>query len=79
MQSNFPKAVLKDKRFQLASSPYSDRYLLMIVDYTWWTENERAILNWMADTLPRGIEHQQVMVLTFDSEQDRMVFLMRWS
>ena len=68
-----------EKRFQLASSPMDNSYLLMIVDYMWWTDNEREILNWMVDNLPRGIEHQQGMVLTFDSEQDRMMFLLRWS
>jgi hypothetical protein len=68
------------KRFQLASSPLHDNsYLLMIADYMWWTDNEREILNWMAEQLPRGIEHQQGMVLTFDSDQQRMMFLLRWS
>lgn len=69
-----------EKRFQLASHPYSgQRCLLMIVDYMWWTENEREILNWMEDNLPNGIDHQQGMVLTFDSEKQRMMFLLKWS
>ena len=53
-------------------------YGLMIEDYSWWTENEREILNWMAERLPRGIEHQQGMILTFDTEHDRLAFLMRF-
>lgn len=69
-----------EKRFQLASSLYGGQsYLLMIQDYMWWTENEREILNWMADNLPRGIEHQQGMVLSFDTEKQRMMFLLRWA
>ena len=68
------------KRFQLAGQVEGiTSHLVLIEDYMWWTDNERAILNWMADNLPRGIEHQQGMVLTFDSEQDRMMFLLRWS
>jgi hypothetical protein len=52
---------------------------LMIQDYKWWHENERDILNWMAEHLPRGIEHQQGMTVTFDFEQDRTLFLLRWA
>jgi hypothetical protein len=52
---------------------------LMIQDYMWWHENEREILNWMAEHLPRGIEHQQGMTITFDTDKDRMIFLLRWA
>jgi hypothetical protein len=52
---------------------------LMIEDYTWWHANEREILNWMEANLPDGIEHQQGMTVTFDTDQDRMLFLLRWS
>ena len=51
----------------------------MIEDYNWWHTNEREILNWMAERLPRGIEHQQGMTVTFDTDQERMMFLLRWS
>ena len=68
-----------EKRFQLASSPMDNSYLLMIADYMWWTDNEREILNWMADNLPNGIDHQQGMVLTFDTDKQRMMFLLRWA
>jgi len=68
-----------EKRFQLASSPGSDSYLLMIVDYMWWTDNEREILNWMETHLPDGIEHQQGMIIRFDTDKQRMMFLLRWA
>lgn len=69
-----------EKRFQLASHPFGEsQCFLMIADYMWWTENEREILNWMEANLPNGIEHQQGMVLKFDSDQQRMMFLLRWS
>jgi len=51
----------------------------MIQDYQWWADNEREILNWMAEQLPRGIEHQQGMTITFDNDQQRMMFLLRWA
>ena len=51
---------------------------LMIQDYVWWMENEREILNWMAEHLPTGIDHQYGMTITFDTDQDRMMFLLKW-
>lgn len=69
-----------EKRFQLASNPFGGQgCLLMIVDYMWWTANEREILNWMAENLPDGIDHQQGMTITFDNDKQRMMFLLRWA
>ena len=61
--------------------PYTlhHQFGLMIQDYVWWMDNERNILNWMVDHLPQGIEHQQGMTITFDTDQDRMMFLLRWA
>lgn len=68
------------KRFQVAGPVDGiTSHLLLIEDYMWWTANEREILNWMADNLPNGIDHQQGMIITFDTDQDRMMFLLRWS
>lgn len=72
--------VSNTRRLMAASSPLEGgQYLLIIADYMWWTDNEREILNWMNDNLPRGIEHQQGMVITLDSEQQRLHFMLRWS
>jgi hypothetical protein len=53
-------------------------YGLMIEDYVWWMDNERDILNWMVDNLPHGIEHQQGMMVYLPTENDRILFLLRW-
>jgi hypothetical protein len=68
---------MKENRFV----PYTLHHQLglMIGDYMWWHANEREILNWMVEHLPRGIEHQQGMTVTFDTDQDRMMFLLRWA
>ena len=71
-------ARFKTSKFQLCSGLSEPRPGLIIIDYTWWTENEREILNWMNETLPKGIEHQQGMMLSFDTEFDRINFLMKW-
>jgi hypothetical protein len=44
----------------------------------WWADNEREIMNWMQERLPRGIEHLEGMVLVFESDFDRLNFLMKW-
>ena len=76
------------KRFQLVPGVMSfgntqlthsvGNYGLMIEDYVWWMDNERDILNWMVDHLPKGIEHQQGMMVYFPTDQDRIVFLLKW-
>lgn len=67
-------------RFVTTSAPLpGGEYLLVIQDYNWWVTNEREIMNWMVDNLPRGIEHQQGMMISLDSEQQRLHFLLRWS
>lgn len=67
-----------EHRFLGVHSPLTRQQLLLIADYRWWTENETEILTWMDTNLPRGRDHQQGMVLTLDSTQDLMLFLLRW-
>lgn len=74
------------KRFQLVPGVMNyglkdeglGSYGLMIEDYVWWMDNERDILNWMTDHLPQGIEHQQGMFVYLPTEQDRVMFLLKW-
>lgn len=54
-------------------------YGLMICDFAWWMDNERDILNWLVDALPQGIDHQTGMFVYFPTEQDRVMFLLRWA
>jgi hypothetical protein len=74
------------KRFQLlpgvanhgAGNQGLGAYGLMIEDFAWYMDNERNILNWMVDNLPRGIEHQTGMFLYLPTENDRILFLLKW-
>lgn len=66
------------QRFIPAHSPASNAQLVMIADYMWWANNETAILEWMDTNLPRGRDHQMGMVITLDTEQDLMMFMLRW-
>ena len=53
--------------------------ILWIEDYNWWTQNEKDIVLWMDDHLPRGRDHQQGIVIKFDNEQQRLMFMLRWA
>lgn len=72
------KANLSQKKFQLLPTLVDGSLCLVIIDVHWWVDNEREVLNWMAEILPRGIDHQEGMVLKFDNDFDRINFLMRW-
>jgi hypothetical protein len=62
----------------MGRSPMSKDVLLIIEDYAWWVQNDKEIVMWMDDNLPRGRDHQQGMVITFDNEQQRLMFMLRW-
>lgn len=53
-------------------------YLLIIEDYAWWHDNHYDVTDWMREQLPRGEEHQKGMMLSFDNEEQRTWFLLRW-
>lgn len=67
-----------EQRFLGGYSPLSKQQILLIADYMWWTANESAILNWMDANLPRGRDHQTGMIVSFDSDQDLLLFMLRW-
>jgi len=73
-----PSARLSTNRFQLMNNPMDSNRCLLVVDYMWWADNEREIMNWMQERLPRGIEHLEGMVLVFENDFDRINFLMKW-
>ena len=70
---------MKKNRFVLGRSPVNGDILLIIEDFTWFSIHNVEIVDWMQDNLPRGANHQQGMVLTFDNEQQRSWFLLRWA
>ena len=69
---------LVGRRFVGGYSPVSKQQMLMIADYRWWVNNESAILEWMDANLPRGRDHQTGMIVSFDSDQDLLLFMLRW-
>ena len=65
----------------ILTGPFDDEmpfYYVLIKDYSFWSDNEPAIEEWMSKNLPRGVDHQTGMVLTIEEERDVMMFLLRW-
>ena len=53
------------------------RPMLLISDPGYWLENENNIISWAKDS--DIIYLQEGMILSFNSNEDKMMFLLRWS
>ncbi len=77
--ANTAHKMLRDHgiKFIEASMNAHKRYMLLIADPLYWTENEREIIDWF------GVSNIKCsltgMVLEFDTQEDKMMFLLRWS
>jgi hypothetical protein len=65
-------------RFIPARSPIDGGYMLIIEDYAWWHVNHYDVTDWMLEHLPRGVDHQAGMIITFDTEEQRTWFMLKW-
>jgi hypothetical protein len=68
--------VQKGGKFIAATSPIDKDLLLIIEDYTFWHLNQTAIEQWIEDS--NGAITQKGMVVHFNTEEDRTMFLLRW-
>ena len=72
-----PQANLSKGKFEITNGDFQPG--LIIIDQQWWQDNEHAIHEWMATNLPRGIHHIFGMIISFETDRDRMSFLLRWA
>lgn len=63
-------------KFIPAKGPMDGKLMLIIEDYTHWTQNQTAIEEWMQQ-YGSGIR-QEGMILHFDHDADRTMFMLRW-
>jgi hypothetical protein len=63
-------------KFIAATSPIDKDILLIIEDYVFWHTNEKELDKYIADS--NGAVVQKGMVLHFNTEEDRVMFLLRW-
>lgn len=57
--------------------PYG-KLMLVIVDTNYWVKNERELLPWISDNTKNRINTVNGMVLEFEDEYERDIFLLRW-
>ena len=63
-------------KFIASRSAHNGQLSLIIEDYVHWVQNQTAIEAWMAE-YGSGIR-QEGMMLYFDHDADRTMFLLRW-
>jgi hypothetical protein len=64
-------------KFLAAKGPINGELMLIIEDYVFWVNNQTAIEAWMFE-YGTGIR-QQGMVLHFEHDSDRTMFMLRWA
>lgn len=78
--ANTAHKMLKDlgiKFIEASRNVNSNRFMLLIADPSYWVNNETDIMSWFNDS---NIKYNQTgMILEFESDADKMMFLLRWS
>lgn len=62
----------------LLTNEYDDKTLI-IIDYTFWNENDEAISKWLIENTARGLNTREGMMMYFDSPEEVIWFLMKWN
>ena len=71
--------ILKEQghRFVEAKLGKMDMPMVLITDYEYYTVNEAAMVDWAGQS---NVQYKQTgMILEFDSTEDKMMFMLRWS
>lgn len=71
-----------DQRRFILAGPFDEEmphHYVMIKDYNFWVDHQAQLESWMDTNLSRGRKHQQGMTLTIESEQEAMLFMLRWA
>jgi hypothetical protein len=77
--ANTAHKMLKDQGYKFIDAKLGSMQMpmLLICDYKFWTDNEVQILDWC--TQSRVQCKLTGMILEFDSQQDKMMFMLRWA
>jgi len=75
---NTAQRMLQDKQFKfLDTAGYNNKPCVIIVDHNWFINNHADIDLWAEES---EINFQITgMILTFESESAKMMFILRWS
>lgn len=74
------EVTLGDSRGRFVVGHFDDiGHYAIIKDYRWWNDNVDEIDDWLDHSgLRTGFRHEG-MVLTFESQEDMALFLLRWA
>jgi len=78
--ANTAYKILKEQGIRFVEAKmnaYSNRPMLLIADPGYWVANESEILDWMTQTNVKY--HFSGMILEFENNEDKMMFLLRWA
>lgn len=77
--ANTAHKMLKDHgvKFVDAKTGAYNAPMLLVADPTYWLANEQDIVDWFASSNIKY--YMKGMVLEFESDADKMMFLLRWS
>ena len=76
---NVAHQILKEQghRFVEAKLGKMDMPMVLITDYEYYVVNEEAMIDWARQS---NVQYKQTgMILEFDSTEDKMMFMLRWS
>lgn len=78
-EANTAHKMLRDKgiKFVDAKTTKFGRPLLLITDPEYWLTNEKEIVQWLLDSNIHWTLNG--MVLDFDTPEEKMMFMLRWS
>ena len=78
--ANTAHKMLRDRgvKFVEASiNVMNKRHMLLVADPEYWVNNEEDIIEWFVES---NIRYNLAgMILEFDTQEDKMMFLLRWS
>ena len=78
-EANIAHKMLKEKGVKFVDAKVSQfgAPMLLITDFIFWYENEESIFDWCTESRVQCT--LTGMVLEFESQQDKMMFMLRWS
>lgn len=78
-EANTAHKLLKDQgiKFVEAKASQFSAPMLLISDYRFWTDNEEQIFDWCTESRVQCT--LTGMILEFESQEDKMMFMLRWN
>lgn len=68
----------KDRFLIIGNLLETDQYLMLITDFTWWSDNQQQIDSWFENNKEIS-PLQQGLLLDFPNRAAALLFLLKWS